>query len=107
MKETNKFAVVKIKNSQFKVSEGDVINVAKMEGKAGDKLSFDEVLLMVDGSDVKVGKPTIEKAKIAAEIVEQTKGEKVKMMTYKAKSHQRRRRGHRQKLTKIKINKIT
>ncbi|MFQ5493558.1 MAG: 50S ribosomal protein L21 [Candidatus Dojkabacteria bacterium] len=102
-----KFAVVKLKNAQYKVTEGNVIEVPKIEGKAGDKLTIDEILLKVNDSKVEIGKPTIAKAKVTAEIVEQIKGEKVVSSTYKAKSRTRRKVGHRSLLTRIKINKIT
>lgn len=98
--------IVNINNSQYKVAEGDVILVDKIEGEPKSKLSFNKVLLSVNKETVKVGKPVVEKMKVDAEIVEQVKGEKIVSSTYKAKSRQRRKVGNRAKLTKIKINKI-
>jgi large subunit ribosomal protein L21 len=101
-----KFAVIKVNNSQYKVSEGDVIEVDKLLGKAGDKLKFNEVLLLVEKEKIIVGKPIIKDSVVDVEIVEQFKGEKVESLTYKAKARTRRRFGSRKELTKLKILKI-
>lgn len=101
-----KFAVVKLNNAQFKVSEGDVIEVDRLKGEAGTKVEFDAVLLLADGDKVEIGKPALDKIKVSGEITEQTKGEKVQSATYKAKARTRRKVGSRPMLTKIKITKI-
>lgn len=98
-------AVVEIKGHQYQIEVGSQLLVDKLTGKPGDKLKFDQVLLIVDGDQVSVGQPTL-KAAAEAEIVEQVKTPKVKVFYYKAKSRSRKGRGHRQQLTKIKINKI-
>ncbi|MCA9383692.1 50S ribosomal protein L21 [Candidatus Dojkabacteria bacterium] len=100
------FAIIKVKNNQYKVSEGEIVDMDRMDGEAGEKLTFDEVLLKSNSGKVEIGKPTIEKATVTAEIVEQTKGKKVTTSTYKAKARTRRKVGQRPKLTRIKINKI-
>lgn len=100
------FVIVNINNTQEKVSEGEFVIVPKIKGEAGDKLVFDEILLTAQGDKVVVGKPNVEGAKIDAEIVEQTQGEKVHSRIFKAKSRFRRHTGQRQDLTKVKINKI-
>ncbi|KXK26434.1 MAG: 50S ribosomal protein L21 [candidate division WS6 bacterium OLB20] len=107
MKTADKFAVVKFNNAQYKVSEGSVIEVNRISGEPGDKLEMNDVLLTADGESVAVGTPTVAKAKVTGEIVEHFRGEKISMMTYKAKARSRRRAGHRQELTKIKITKIS
>ncbi|HRN86360.1 MAG TPA: 50S ribosomal protein L21 [Candidatus Dojkabacteria bacterium] len=101
-----KFAVIKVNNSQYKVSEGDVIEVDKLAGKAGDKLKFNEVLLKAEKDNVVVGTPIIKDSEVSVEIIEQFKGEKVESLTYKAKARTRRRFGSRKELTKLKILKI-
>lgn len=101
-----KYAVIKTGGQQFKVSEGEELAVNKLSGKAKDKLTFDEVLLEVDGDKVKLGTPTIKGAKVTATIVDQFKDEKIRILKFKAKSRYRRRQGHRQQLTRIKIVKI-
>lgn len=100
------FAVVAIKNTQYKVSEGDEILVDKTEGQKGDKLDFDSVLLKASDKKVEIGSPTLAKSLVKAEIVEQTKAPKVTTSVYKAKSRYRKKTGDRKKLTKIKITKI-
>jgi len=102
-----KYAVVEINGSQYKVAEGEELDVDKIEGKKGKKLSFDKVLLMVDEKKRKIGNPLVKGAKVTAEILEQFKGKKIRVATYKAKSRYRRVIGHRSQLTKIKIKKIT
>jgi len=104
---SDKFAVVKFNNAQYKVSEGSIIEVNRIKGEPGDKLEMKDVLLTADGESVKVGTPTVDKAKVSAEIVEHKRGEKLSMMTYKAKARTRRRTGHRQELTALKITKIS
>ena len=103
----SKFAVIKIGKSQYKVVEGDELDVDKIEGKKGKALIFDEVLLLVDDKKVKIGKPLVKGAKAKAKIVDQFKGKKIRVATYKAKSRYRRVKGFRALLTKIKIEKIT
>lgn len=102
------FAVIKTGGKQYKVKESGVFEVEKIVGKSGDKVNFDKVLLISDeeGKDVKIGKPYLEGAKISAEILEQGKGEKVNIIKYKPKVRYRRKRGHRQLFTKVKISSI-
>ena len=81
-----KYAVVKIGGSQYKVAEGDEIAVDKIDGEKGKSLNFEEVLLFVDEKRVTIGQPLVKNAKIKAEIVDQFKGKKIRVATYKAKS---------------------
>jgi len=101
-----KFAVIKTGGKQYKVSEGDVLDIEKLEINKGDKVIFSEVLLISDGENVKVGTPTVEGSVVEAVFVDQVKGEKVKGFKFKAKSRYRRRYGHRQQLSKVEIKKI-
>jgi large subunit ribosomal protein L21 len=100
------FVVLKINNTQEKVSEGDIIAVPRIDGEAGDKITISEILLSSQKDTVKVGKPLVDGASIDAEIVEQAKDKKVTKRTFKSKSRYRRNVGSRQHITKIKINKI-
>jgi len=102
----DKFAIVKINNAQYKVTEGMELDIQKIAGEKGDKLTFDEVLLISNKGETKVGTPTVEKSVIKAELVTQKLGPKISMLTYKAKARSRRRIGHRQPLTTIKITSI-
>ena len=100
------YAIVKIGGSQYKVTEGDELEVDKIEGGKGKAVSFDEVLLLAD-EEIKIGEPLVKGAQIKAKIIEQFKGDKIRVATYKAKSRHRRVKGFRPLLTKIKIEKIT
>ena len=99
------FAIIKTGGKQYKVSEGDVIKVEKIEAEAGDKIEFDQVL-MVAGDDVKVGSPVVEGAKVQAEVLDQKKDKKVVIYKFKAKKNYRKKKGHRQPYTLVKIEKI-
>ena len=102
------FAVIKTGGKQYKVSKGDVVSIEKIKGeyKEGDKVSFDEVLLVDDGKDTTIGTPFIKGAKVDAEIVEIGKGKTILVMKYKQKSRYLRRNGHRQPYFKVKITSI-
>lgn len=100
-------AVVKTGGKQYIVSEGDKISVEKLPGVAGDKVLLDDVLLVSDDKKVSVGTPTVEGAKVEAEIEHQTKASKVTTIKFKSKTRYRRKIGHQQKLTELVIKKIT
>ena len=102
-----KFAIVKVGGHQYKATEGGEIEVPRIEGEKGTVLNLEEVLLVVDGEKVKVGQPQVKGAKVEAKIVEQKKGEKVRVAKYKAKTGYRRVKGFRPLLTQIKIQKIS
>ena len=101
-----KYAVVQIGAKQYRVSEGDELLIEKLSSKKGDKIEFDQVLLVVDEKKAVVGQPLVAKAKIKAMILDQIKGEKIRVAKFRSKSRYRKVKGHRQKLTKIKIEKI-
>lgn len=101
------FAVIATGGKQYLVKEGDSLRIEKIEGAKGDAVDFDKVLLIAedDGSKVEVGTPHLS-AKVKAEILEQAKADKVSVVKYKAKIRYRKRVGHRQFFTKVKITKI-
>lgn len=100
------YAVIKTGGKQYRVAEGDVLKVEKLNAEAGSEVVFDEVLTVVNDTDVKIGQPVVEGAKVTAKVVEQGKGEKILVFKYKAKSNYRKRQGHRQPFTKVEISKI-
>ena len=102
------FAVIKTGGKQYRVAAADVIEVEKLSGAAGDGISFGEVLL-VGGEDatVAVGAPLVAGASVAAEIVEQKRGPKVIAFKKRRRKNSRRKRGHRQDLTVVRITGIT
>lgn len=96
-------AIIKTGGKQYLVSEGEVITVESLPADK-KKVEF-ETLATLDGAKVKVGKPSLD-VKVAAEVVEATKGDKIKVLKFKAKKRQKTLTGHRQQLTKVKITKI-
>lgn len=102
------FAVIKTGGKQYKVSEGTVVSIEKIKGeyKAGDKITFDQVLLVDNGKDTTIGTPTIPSAKVTGEITEIGRGRKLLVMKYKQKSRYLKRNGHRQPFFKVKIISI-
>ncbi|HPN15108.1 MAG TPA: 50S ribosomal protein L21 [bacterium] len=101
------FAVIATGGKQYLVKEGDSLRIEKIEGVKGDAVDFDKVLLIAeeDGSKVEVGTPNLS-ARVKAEILEQAKADKISVVKYKAKVRYRKRVGHRQLFTKVKITKI-
>jgi large subunit ribosomal protein L21 len=100
------YAVIKTGGKQYRVEQGGTVRVDKIDGEPGAKVQIDEVLLLKDGDDVKVGTPNVAGAKVSAEIVAQEKGEKLVVFKFKRRKNQRRRHGHRQLYTTIKITGI-
>lgn len=101
------FAITNIAKSQHKLYEGKTYEIKKIEGKVGDNVEIEEVLLVAEGDKVLVGKPFIKGAKVSLKIVSQKKGPKVDSFTFKAKARYRRTRGSRPLLTGIKVEKIS
>ena len=101
------YAVVIIKGFQHKVAVGDELTVQKFEGNVGDKASFDEVLMLGDGKKSVIGSPTVAKAKVDVTILKQGKGEKITMLKKKRRKGYKVKRGHRQELTWIRVDKIS
>ena len=99
------YAVIKTGGKQYKVAEGDLLKIEKLEGAVGDSIEFSEVLL-VGGDEVKVGTPLVDKAKVKAQIVEQGKDKKILIFHMKRRKTQRKMNGHRQPLTRVKITGI-
>ncbi len=99
------YAVIRSGGKQYKVSSGDVLKVDKI---LGDKktIVFDDVLLAVDGDQVKVGKPVLKDVNVTAKLLENVQGEKIRVMKFKAKSRYRRTTGFRAQLSVIQIEKI-
>jgi large subunit ribosomal protein L21 len=101
-----KFAVIMTGGKQYQVSEGDVLNVERLGMTEGENIKFDKVMLVDDGSTTQIGTPFLEGAVVEASVISEVKARKVVGATYKAKSNRRKKYGHRQSLTKIKIEKI-
>ena len=100
------YAIVNIAGQQFKVEENQEIFVHRQEGGEGDKIEFSEVLLKANDGKVQVGAPTLAKASVSATILNHLKGDKVIIFKKKRRKNYRVKNGHRQYLTRIKIDKI-
>lgn len=100
------YAIVKTGGKQYKVSEGDVIFVEKLEANAGDVVTLEEVLACSKDGKLSVGSPVVEGASVQAKVLEQGKAKKVVVYKYKAKKDYRRKQGHRQPYTKLVVEKI-
>lgn len=101
-----KYAIIKTQGQQFKVKEGDEIEVGKLDLEEGKEITFDQVLLLVEGEKVKIGQPTLSGIVIQGRVLAQIKGKKIRVATFKAKSRYRRVKGFRPQITKVKIEKI-
>ena len=99
------YAIIVTGGKQYKVEQGDEILVEKLDAEVGETVNFD-VLMMADGEAVKVGKPYVEGVCAKAEVVEHGKGRKVIVFKYKPKKNIRKKQGHRQPYTKVKITAI-
>jgi large subunit ribosomal protein L21 len=100
------YAVVETGGKQYKVSEGDVLFVEKLEANAGDVVTLDKVLVCSKDGNLVVGNPVVDGAKVEAKVLEQGKAKKVIVFKYKPKKDYRRKQGHRQPFTKLVIEKI-
>jgi len=101
-----KYAIVKIAGFQYKVAEGDELEVSKLDAEKDKSVDLEEVLLLCQDGKCQIGQPLVRNAKVKAKVLEQKKGKKVRVATYKAKARYRRVKGFRPSLTKIKIEKI-
>ena len=99
------YAIIATGGKQYKVAEGDIVRVEKLDVAEGDQVVFDQVLV-VSGDDVKVGDPTVDGATVSATSMGDGKAKKVIVYKYKRKSGYHRKNGHRQQYTQVKIDKI-
>jgi large subunit ribosomal protein L21 len=100
------YAVIETGGKQYRVEQGATLRVEKLEGAAGTKVSFEPLLFADDGGNVRVGQPRVAGVSVDAEIVEQGLGKKITIFKYKRRKSYRRKAGHRQPFTALKINAI-
>lgn len=105
-KKDDKFAIIRTGGKQYLVYEKEIILIEKKDGKKGDKINFEEVLMKGSKKDISFGTPVLSSSKVEAEIIDQFKAGKVTVFKMKSKKRYRKTQGHRQKLTKVKITKI-
>ena len=100
------YAVIKTGGKQYRVQQGDVIFVEKIDSQADEAVTFEEVLLVNDGDQTRIGAPTVAGAKVEGKVLVQVKGQKIVVYKYKAKKNERKKQGHRQPYTKVEITAI-
>jgi large subunit ribosomal protein L21 len=101
------YAVIKTGGKQYRVSEGDLLEVEKIDGEKGSVVSFNEVLMVSKDDDIRIGKPFVEGAVVLGEIVDNAKGPKITIFKMKRRKGFRKKTGHRQSLTSLKIKEIS
>ena len=100
------YAVFKTGGKQYRASTGDVIKVEKIEAEKGATIELDQVLMVGEGEDVKVGTPFLEGGKVTATVLDQGRGDKIKVIKFKRRKNYRKQMGHRQYFTQIEITGI-
>ena len=100
------YAVIKTGGKQYRVQQGDVIFVEKINAQADEQVTFEEVLLVGNGDETKIGTPVVAGAKVEGKVLAQVKAKKVVVYKYKAKKNERKKQGHRQPYTKVEITAI-
>ena len=100
------YAIIKTGGKQYRVQQGDTLQVEKLEGEEGSEIQFNDVLMYSDGEQIKLGEPVIENAMVKAHIIDQGKKKKIIVFKYKRRKGYKRTRGHRQHYTAVKIDSI-
>ena len=105
-RKSNMYAIIETGGKQYRVQEGDVITIEKLNAEVGEKVTFDKVLVMGEGADAKIGTPYVGE-NVYGEVVENGKGKKVIIYKYKAKKDYRKKNGHRQPYTELEIKSLS
>jgi len=100
------YAVIASGGKQHRVEEGEFLRLEKIEVATGESLTFDQVLMVVNGDDIKIGAPLVEGATVTAEVLEHGRADKVNIVKFKRRKHHRKQMGHRQWFTEVKITGI-
>jgi large subunit ribosomal protein L21 len=100
------YAIIRTGGKQFRAEPGKTLRIPSVDVEAGEVLRFDDVLLGADGDDVKIGTPSVSGASVSAEVVRHGKGEKIVIFKHKRRKNYRRKQGHRQKFTEVRVNEI-
>jgi large subunit ribosomal protein L21 len=100
------YAVIKTGGKQYRVSAGDSIDVEKLPHEVGEQIELDQVLLVANGDGAKIGQPLVDGAKVKATVTRQARGRKVIVFKYRPRNRYRRKKGHRQHYTRLRIDEI-
>jgi len=101
------YAVIVSGGKQYRLQEGETVKLEKIEAEIGSSINFDQILLVADGENVKIGQPVVEGAKVTAEILSQGRRKKIKILKFKRRKHHMKQMGHRQWFTEVKITGIS
>lgn len=101
------YAVIRTGGKQYKVAQGDTLDVEKLHAEQGASVELGDVLMLVDGDKVTVGTPTVAGAKVSARVVEHGRGEKIRIIKFRRRKHYRKQAGHRQDYTRLEITGIS
>jgi large subunit ribosomal protein L21 len=101
------YAVIKTGGKQYRVSRGDTLKVEKLDAGEGDSVEFDQVLMVGEGEDVKIGTPYVEGSRVSARVKAQGRGPKVEIIKFRRRKHHMKRMGHRQDYTEVEITGIS
>jgi large subunit ribosomal protein L21 len=100
------YAVIETGGKQYKVSPGDLVDIERVSDQPGEPIEFERVLFYSDGDDIRCGAPTVDEVRVIGNVVAQPLGEKITVATYKRRVGYRRKKGHRQQLTRVAIDRI-
>ncbi len=106
MEERKVYAIIRTGGKQYRVQPGDTIRVERIASTVGEKVTLDEVLLVGKDSDVQFGNPRVANASVSGVVVDQDRGQKIRVFKYKKRKHFRRTRGHRQSFTSVRIDAV-
>jgi large subunit ribosomal protein L21 len=101
------YAVIKTGGKQYRVCAGDKLKIEKLDAEIGSEVSFDQVLMVGEGADIKVGAPMLEGASVKATVLNQARGEKIHIFKMRRRKHYRKSQGHRQSYTEVQIGGIS
>jgi len=105
--ESNVYAVIETGGKQYRVSEGDILEVEKLSSEENETVEFSQVVMGKDGEAIKVGNPYLKEAKVTARVLRQGRGKKITVFKYKPKKNYRRKKGHRQPFSRVRIENIS
>ena len=100
------YAIIRTGGKQFRAEPGKTLRIPSMETEPGETVKFDDVLLGADGDSIKIGTPGVSGASVTAEVVRHGKGEKIVIFKHKRRKNYRRKQGHRQKFTEVRVSEI-
>lgn len=101
------YAVIKTGGKQYRVSEGDTLQVERLDAAAGDTIEFDQVLMVGEGDEVRIGTPYVEGSRVSARVTAEVRSPKIEIVKFRRRKHHMKRQGHRQAYTEVEITAIS